>query len=112
MSRLIAIGVTGALVAATASLELIRPGFLGLTFDVAVKSGKWFVLAAVIAWAGYMACRIKHHPAIRDAGVELVSHKRVEALRAQEAHLLGLLAERKILVAAKNYNAPTHPGDN
>jgi hypothetical protein len=92
VSRLNTIGVTGALVAATASLELIRPGFLGLTFDVAIKSGKWFVLAAVIAWAGYMACRIKHHPAIRDAGVERFHEKRITAFRAHETARLTLMA--------------------
>lgn len=43
------------------------------------------------ACIGWLACRIHHHAAIRDAGVERIHERKITALRVRESDLTAQL---------------------
>lgn len=55
-------------------------------FAVALLTAGWWavVIIATVAGIGYLTCRIKHAPAIRDASVERIHERRIVQLRMRE----------------------------
>lgn len=82
MSRLIKLTVTAALAAMLIAAEMKSPDITKLVIRGLTPFALYLLAAAGI---GYAIARIRHHAAIRDAGVERAHEQRITAFRADEA---------------------------